>query len=127
VRIHAAAIGLAAILALGMPLGCTETPNVDRRIGYVNQHPELPIEKREAIAAGRVEPGMTMEEVRAVVGEPSHVTRKERRGPEGTIRVEVWIYPGPVVRPSVMRSAADSEFLVRLVFENGMLRNIREI
>jgi len=113
-----------AALALA---ACAETPNVDRRLAYVNTHGELSAERRDAIAAGRVEPGMTMDEVRATVGEPIHLARSDRRGPEGPVRVEIWIYPGPVVHPSVMRSAADSEFLVRLRFENGVLREIREI
>ena len=116
-----------AVLALSAAAGCNGTPNVDRRLAYANQHTELTPEKREAIAEGRVEPGMTMEEVRAMVGEPTHVTRSRREDRTGTIDVEVWIYPGPVVRPSVMKSAADSEFLVRLRFENGVLRDIREI
>lgn len=116
-----------AVLALSAATGCNGTPNVDRRLAYANQHPELPPEKREAIADGRVQTGMTMAEVRAMVGEPAHVTRSQREGRTGPIHVEVWIYPGPVVRPSVMKSAANSEFLVRLRFENGVLKEIREI
>jgi hypothetical protein len=117
-----------AISTAALSLGaCAETPNVDRRLAYVSQHGELSAERRDAIAAGRVEPGMTMDEVRATVGEPIHLTRSDRRGPEGPIEVQVWIYPGPVVLPSVMRSAANSEFLVRLRFENGVLREIHEI
>lgn len=118
---------LGAVLALSAAIGCNGTPNVDRRLAYANQHTELTPEKREAIAEGRVEPGMTMEEVRAMVGEPTHMTRSRREGRTGTIDVEVWIYPGPVVRPSVMKSVANSEFLVRLQFENGLLKEIREI
>ena len=106
---------------------CAETPNVDRRLAYVNRHGELSAERREAVSDGRVIIGMTMAEVRATVGEPLHVTKSERRGPEGPVHVEAWIYPGPVVRPSVMRSSQDSEFLVRLRFENGVLREIREM
>jgi len=117
---------VAALVSAGA-VGCGETPNVDRRLAYVNQHAELPPDKRAAIAEGRVQVGMTMEEVRAMVGDPMHVTRRERQGPNGRIHVEVWIYPGPVVRPSVMKSAANSEFLARLTFENGVLKEIREI
>jgi hypothetical protein len=120
-------LDLLAVLTLSGAVGCSETPNVDRRLAYVNQHAELPPDKRAAIAEGRVQIGMTMEEVRAMVGDPIHVTRRERHGPNGKIQVEVWIYPGPVVRPSVMKSAANSEFLARLTFENGVLKEIREI
>ena len=116
-----------ALLALLAAAACNGTPNVDRRMAYARQHPELSPERREAIAEGKVRTGMTMEEVRAVVGDPIHVTRSERSGPRGTVRAEVWIYPGPVVLPSVRKSAANSEFLVRLRFENGVLKEIREI
>jgi len=106
---------------------CAETPNVDRRLAYVNQHGELSAERREAISDGHVIVGMTMDEVRATVGEPMHVTKSDRREADGPVHAEVWIYPGPVVHPSVMRSSQDSEFMVRLRFENGVLREIREI
>jgi len=112
------------VLALA---ACAETPNVDRRLAYVNQHGELSAERREGISDGHVIVGMTMDEVRATVGEPMHVTKSDRRGADGPVHVEVWIYPGPVVHPSVMRSTRNSEFLVRLRFENGVLREIREI
>ena len=118
---------LGAVLALSAAIGCSGTPNVDRRLAYVNQHTDLSPERREAIALGRVEPGMSMEEVRAMVGEPTHVTHSRRDDRAGSIQVEVWIYPGPVIRPSVMKSVADSEFLMRLRFENGVLKEIREI
>ena len=116
-----------AVLALSVAAGCNGTPNVDRRTAYASRHPELSPEKREAIAEGKVRTGMTMEEVRAMVGDPIHVRRSERKGPRGTVHAEVWIYPGPVVLPSVMKSVANSEFLVRLRFENGVLKEIREI
>ena len=53
--------GLGPMLALEALLlaSCAETPNVDRRIAYANQHGELTPERREAIALGRVEVGMT--------------------------------------------------------------------
>jgi hypothetical protein len=70
---------------------------------------------------------MTPEEVRASVGAPLYLRYKQRPGPEGPVRIEIWIYPGPVVRPSVAKSAADAEFLIRLQFENGLLKVIREI
>jgi len=117
----------AAVLASCAAAGCNGTPNLDRRVAYANQHTELPLEKREAIAEGRIQTGMTTEEVRAMAGEPIHVTKSERREGGGTVHAEVWIYPGPVVLPSVMKSVANSEFLVRLRFENGVLKEIREI
>jgi hypothetical protein len=118
--------GAALWLILAGTAGCG-TPNVDRRLAYVNRHAELSPNKRAAIAEGRVQVGLTMEEVRAMVGKPLYVTKNERRGRHGVIHVQVWFYPGPVVLPSVMRSAANSEFLARLTFENGVLKEIREI
>jgi hypothetical protein len=118
--------GAALWLVLAWTAGCG-TPNVERRLAYVNQHPQLSPGTRAAIAEGRVQVGLTMEEVRAMVGEPLYVTKHERQGHDGVIHVQVWFYPGPVVCPSVMRSAANSEFLARLTFENGVLKEIREI
>ena len=64
-----AAVALVAIAGALGGAACSETPNVDRRIAYANQHAELSPERREAIATGRVETGMTMDEVRAMVRE----------------------------------------------------------
>lgn len=116
-----------ALLPLCALWSCGETPNLDRRAAYLRANAALDPDRAEAIAVGRIEKGMTMAEVRATVGPPAHVRRSEREGPDGPVRVEVWIYPGPVVRPSVLKSSADPEFLVRLEFVNGVLRRIREI
>ena len=106
---------------------CGETPNLDRRAAYLAARPNIDPDRAEAISKGDVKTGMTKEEVRATVGEPLHIKRSEREAPDGPVAVEIWIYPGPVVRPSVLRSSQDSEFLIRLEFVKGVLRRIREI
>lgn len=118
-----AAAGLQAVLA-----ACsTSTPVLNERQAYLASHPDLDRDRADAIAQGRVEIGMTAAEVRAALGPPLHVKRSMRAGPAGALPVEIWIYPGPVVRPSVMKSAADPEFLMRLEFVTGVLASIREM
>ncbi len=118
---------VAGAIALVAALACEGTPNLDRRKAYLAGHPHLDPARADAIRGGRVEKGMTPDEVRASVGPPLYIRLKRRPGPEGPVRIEVWIYPGPVVRPSVAKSAADAEFLIHLRFENGVLKEIREI
>jgi hypothetical protein len=121
-------LGVVAVgIALVAAAACAETPNLDRRKAYIGAHPTLDLARADAIREGRLEKGMTQDEVRAAVGQPRHIRTREQPGPDGPVRIEIWIYPGPVVRPSVMRSAADAEFLIRLRFENGVLKEIREI
>jgi hypothetical protein len=118
---------IAGALALAAALACEGTPNLDRRKAYLAGHPSLDPIRAAAIREGRVEKGMSPDEVRASVGQPLYIRLKRQPGPEGPVRIEIWIYPGPVVRPSVAKSAADAEFLIHLRFENGMLKEIREI
>lgn len=106
---------------------CGSTPVLDDRQAYLAAHPALAPDRAEAIAAGRVEVGMTMEQVRAAVGPPLHVRRSMRAGPGGALATEIWIYPGPVVQPSPLKSAANSEFLMRLEFVSGILASMREL
>jgi len=119
------AIALAGVA--GTLPACGTTPVLDSRQAYLASHPDLAPDRAEAITAGVVQIGMTMEEVRAALGPPLHVRRSMRAGPAGAVPVEIWIYPGPVARPSALKSAANSEFLIRLEFVAGILASEREI
>ncbi len=118
---------LASLAAAWLAACSSATPTLDRRTAYLAENPSLPRDRAEAISAGVVQIGMTMEEVRAALGPPLHVRRSMRAGPAGPVAGEVWIYPGPVARPSAVKAAANSEFLIRYEFVAGILANEREI
>ena len=118
----------AALAAAALLVACsTETPTLDRRSAYLAEHPSLPADRAAAITAGVAQIGMTMEEVRAALGPPLYVRRSVRAASGGAVPVEIWVYPGPVARPSSMKSAANSEFLIRFEFVSGILAGEREI
>ncbi len=89
------AIGIIAG-ASAMALLCVScsTPLLDSleiRQAYVASR-DLNDTVREAILAGRVVPGMTMEDVYATWGHPSETDTSETLGPRGPYGKEVWIY-----------------------------------
>ena len=73
---------LLAFLAAAWLAACsTDAPTLDRRSAFLAENPSLPRDRAEAIAAGVVQIGMTMAEVRAALGPPLHVRRTMRAGP----------------------------------------------
>ena len=65
--------------------------NLETRQAYVDSR-DLNDTVREAILAGRVVPGMTMEDVYATWGYPSETDTSETLGLSGQYGKEVWIY-----------------------------------
>jgi hypothetical protein len=116
------ALAAAALLALlvGPAPGCATAPR--QRQAYLDAHPELDAALRAAISEGRVEKGMTPEQVTAALGPPD--TR--RQFDEGAGRVEIWTYPGALVSRRITRSATETDYRVRLVFRDGALDKVED-
>ncbi|HVZ65719.1 MAG TPA: hypothetical protein VG936_14230 [Lacunisphaera sp.] len=76
-----------AVLALLVVAGCTSSP-INRIDANRALYESWPFEVQEAVLNGKVIAGMTGEQVRMSLGEPTEITaRNGRKGPE-----EVWVY-----------------------------------
>ena len=62
-------VRLIIIIFMVIFMGCI-TPQQQRRTNYLNTHPELKDSIRTLIAAKKIVPGMTMEQVKASWGRP---------------------------------------------------------
>lgn len=85
------------LLSSFMIIGCATTtqakmPDYNSRQLYVENHPELSSEIKQAILKGRVIEGMTKQDVLATWGEPSRVSGYDE--PEG-VYGEDWYYDQP--------------------------------
>jgi hypothetical protein len=119
-RRAALAAAAAALLAAAAP-GCAASPGF-RQI-YLEAHPEIDPAVRAAIEQGRVEKGMTPEQVEAALGPPD----SRRSFDEEAGRVEIWTYPGALASRGITRSATDTDYRVRLVFRNGALEDVEDL
>jgi hypothetical protein len=61
----------------------------DRRDSHLDRHPDLPEHVREAILYGEATAGMTVQDVRASMGEPEIVTHEQ----DDQGAYEIWRYP----------------------------------
>ncbi len=105
----------AALMACGSPQGA--------RRDYLRAHPDLDAETRERIAQGRVQEGMSLEQVRAALGPPD----SRRAFEQGGEALEVWTYPGALVLRRITRTLTDLDYRVRLIFRAGVLERIEEM
>ena len=76
------------------------SPDLPGRQTYVQSHPELSTEVRQAILEGRVTRGMTRDDVRASWGEPSKIDRFDTNPNEWWYEkdAETWHYKGAFLR-----------------------------
>lgn len=116
-----AAAAAAALLACPGFSGCAGPRSA--RQAYLEAHPELDPRVRDLIAQGRVEEGMSREQVQAALGPPD--SRRAFEEPGGT--VEVWTYPGALVVRRITRTATDLDYRVRLIFRGGTLERIEDL
>jgi hypothetical protein len=114
----AAAFG--ALLAIAAP-GCAAASRA--RQAYLEAHPDIDLAVRAAIEQGRVEKGMTPEQVEAALGPPD--TRRTFGEEAG--RVEIWTYPGALASRRITRSATETDYRVRLVFRDGALEKVEDL
>jgi hypothetical protein len=79
----------AALLAAGVAAGCSSP-----QMGRIDQNRDIyetwPIETRQAVLDGKVEPGMTTDMVRVAWGKPTEVVT--RAGAPNSGDDEIWIY-----------------------------------
>ena len=85
------------LLAVGTLGGCMSSPQMSRIDRNRDIYETWPLETRQAVLDGKVEPGMNQDMVRVAWGEPSQVTTS----PAGD---EIWVYerggdPGSVYYP----------------------------
>lgn len=85
------------LLAVGMFSGCMSSPQMSRIDRNRDIYETWPLETKQAVLDGKVEPGMNQDMVRVSWGEPSQVTST----PAGD---EIWVYqrggdPGSVYYP----------------------------
>jgi hypothetical protein len=106
-------LGLLVIVSTGC-----ETMDKQRREKYINMHPDMSVEQKSLMYKGRLWVGMSMDEVRASLGEPSR-TQKEILNEK-----EVWSY----AEQEVLTTHRDYNFdtVLRLEFFEGRLANWRE-
>lgn len=114
------AAALAALLAAAT-FGCATAPRA--RQAYLEAHPDVDPAVRAAIEQGRVEKGMSAEQVEAALGPPD----SRRAFDENSGRVEIWTYPGALASRRITRSATETDYRVRLVFRNGALEKVEDL
>ena len=78
-------LSMLALLAMGLVAGCatSQMSRIDRNRDI---YETWPIEVRQAVLDGKVEPGMTPDMVRVAWGEPSEVVAQANTGDE------IWVY-----------------------------------
>jgi hypothetical protein len=98
-------------------LGC-ETTSKYRRQKYIDTHPSMTIEQKNLMLKGRLWVGMSMEEVRASLGDP-YLKQEEILKEK-----EVWSY----MRQGVLTTHRNYKFdrVLRLEFVEGRLAHWRE-
>lgn len=76
------------ICIMGLLLVSCATANMKRQ-QYVLQHPQLPVDRQNAIVNGEIIQGMGFDEVAASIGKP--VSSTQETGPDGR-QVTRWMY-----------------------------------
>lgn len=103
--------------------GCATGPHLagaaDRRQQYLATHAGIPADLATAIDVGHVSPGMSREQVRAVLGEPVRVTAFSRSDSE------IWLFPVSRFHQDQMHSHGAASF--RLLFIADRLTTIEPI
>ncbi len=115
-----AALALCLILWVAGGIACTSTAT--KRQVYLETHTDLDPQVRELIRQGTVREGMTPEQVEAALGPPDSRRRFEAEQPP----VEVWTYPGVLVRNQITRTLTDLDYQVRLIFRGEVLERIED-
>lgn len=115
-------VALALCLVLWAAGGIACTSPAAKRQAYLETHTDLDPQVRELIRQGRVREGMTPNQVEAALGPPDSRRRFEAEEPP----VEVWTYPGVLVRNQITRTLTDQDYQVRLIFRGGVLETIED-
>jgi hypothetical protein len=103
-------LALILLVSVGALIGCSATTSDRqhvRRLDFVNSHPELPADLKQAVLDGKVASGMTREIVVASWGNPTRI--EEVRTPDG--ERESWYYGNYFLEGTVVKLEFDGERL----------------